>query len=64
MVLAPVGILNGRVHSFRHAVTCYSADDGSDGCSCDSADRPCDSSNSSAGCGATSDRANSGSYNM
>jgi len=64
MILAPVGIFNGGVHSFRHTVTGKTADDGSDGCSCDGADRSCDSSQRGTGCGATSDCANSSSYDM
>jgi hypothetical protein len=64
MVLAPVGIFNGGVHGFRHTVTGQTADDGTDGCSSDGADRSCDSSHRRTGCGAASDRANRSSYNM
>jgi hypothetical protein len=64
MILAPVGIFNRRIDSFRHAVTGNTADDGADGRSCDGADRSCDSSHRGTGCGATSDGADSSSYNM
>jgi hypothetical protein len=64
MVLTPVGIFNAGVHSLRYTLAGNAADDGSDGCACDSANGSSDSSYRGAGHSATGDRAYSSSYEM
>ena len=64
MILTPVSVFNGGVHSFRHTVAGYTADDSSDGCACDGASGSSDSSHSGSGCSTTGDRANSSPYKM